>query len=282
MLQEGGLAEALPNGFWIGQEDVAGLDDEQADILQLPPRYPFSFGSRISGRSGHSSFSVDLFAETSDGSAPFERKGPFLQLGSSESYRLTPAELMGLLAWERHRSLSPEERGETANLRLMAELQTAARSGMRVDLGHFERFDLVVPEGIGVTGTRMPDGSLLLSPSLGDGSTPDELQKRWSQLDLDDDGGVLRIGHRIVLLDEQKMNAIREVFANQSIPAERVREFLDTPSAFLDAALVDLDIGFSVRVAGVGQLRHLNFEELDSTGEDWFGVSEIPATPEIL
>ncbi|MEE1714581.1 hypothetical protein RIM91_35650, partial [Pseudomonas aeruginosa] len=92
-------------------------------------------------------------------------------------------------------------RGEAANLRLMAELQTAARIGMRIDLSHFERLDVVVPQNIGVIATRLPDGSLQLCPSLGDGSSADQLEKRWSQLDMTADGGVLRIDNRVLLLD---------------------------------------------------------------------------------
>lgn len=56
MLQEQGLAEPLANGFHVAAEDVAGMDDEQAEILRLPRRLSMSFVSRISGRTGHSGF----------------------------------------------------------------------------------------------------------------------------------------------------------------------------------------------------------------------------------
>lgn len=282
MLEEQGLADSLPNGFRVAEEDIAGMESEQAEILGLPAPYPYAFTARISGRTGHSSFAVDLSADTPDGPAPLTRKGPCLYLGSSEVYRLAPAELVGLHAVERHAALSPEQRGEGANLRLMAELQTAARSGMRVDLSHFERLEVVVPEGIGVVGASMPDGSLLLSPTLGDGSRSDELRRRWSQIDLDADGGVLRIDHRVVLLDEERMRGVREVFSNRRIPADQVPEFLKTPTAFLDAALVDLDVGFSVRVEGVGALIHMSFGELDGDRADWFGAGAQPVPPQIL
>ncbi|MFO6256524.1 hypothetical protein ACLBWF_36410, partial [Pseudomonas aeruginosa] len=78
---------------------------------------------------GNSGFRVAITLEMPDGPASFSRKGPYLYLTSSECYWLTPAEIMGLQAWELHESLGPEQRGEAANLRLMAELQTAARSG---------------------------------------------------------------------------------------------------------------------------------------------------------
>ena len=282
MLEEQGLANPLPNGFMVLDADLAGLEAEQADLLLLPRRLPGSFVAQIIGRTGNSSFRVVLHLKMTDGDAPFTRKGPLLYLTSTEVYRLTPAELMGLLAWEHHQGLQPEQRGEAANLRLMAELQTAARSGMRIDLSHFERLDVVVPQNIGVVATRLPDGSLLLCPSLGNGTTPDQLEKRWSQLDMGADDGVLRIDNRVVLLDPQKMAAIKEVLSNKRIPANKVAEFLTTPSAFLDAALVNLDMGFSIRVAGIGKLQHMDFGDQDNQKNDWFALDKHPASAAII
>lgn len=282
MLTEQGIAETTANGFHIAAEDVSGMDLEQAEILRLPRRLPGRFLTSISGRTGNSGFRVAITLEMPDGAASFTRKGPYLFLTSSECYWLTPAEMMGLQAWERHEALLPEQRGEAANLRLMAELQTAARSGMRIDLSHFERLDVVVPENIGVIATRLPDGSLQLCPSLGDGSTADQLEKRWSQLDMTADGGVLRIDNRVLLLDQARMEGIRNVLANKRIPANQVNEFIATPTAFLDAALVNLEVGFSARVAGIGKLQHMDFGALDASKNDWFALDKRPAPAAIL
>ncbi len=279
MLAEQGVAETTANGFHIGAEDVAGMDLEQAEILRLPRRLPGHFATVISGRTGNSGFRVVITLEMPDGAASFTRKGPYLYLTSSEWYWLTPAEMMGLQAWERHEALLPEQRGEAANLRLMAELQTAARSGMRIDLSHFERLDVVAPENIGVIATRLPDGSLQLCPSLGDGSSADQLEKRWSHLDMTADGGVLRIDNRVLLLDQARMKGIRNVLANKRIPADQVNEFIATPTVFLDAALVNLEVGFSARVAGIGKLHHMDFGALDAAKNDWFALDKrlVPA-----
>ncbi|MEC9386071.1 DEAD/DEAH box helicase [Marinobacter sp. bablab_jr008] len=283
MLEEQGYAEPMANGFHIGAENIAGLDDEQADVLSLPPRFPGSFHAEINGRSGNSGFRVNVTALIDGQSTPFSRKGPFLNLTSTETYRLTSPELFALEAWEHHQYLPPDDRGEGANLRLMAELQTAQRNGMNLDLGHFQKLDVVVPEGIGVVATKMPDGSLFLSPSLGDGSTPEELGKRWDQLDFDKDtGGALRIGKRVVLLEPEKVAAVKEVFGNRRIPADKVQEFIETPGAFLDASLVNLELGFSVRVEGVGKLQHMEFGEADAKKQDWFALDKLPAPPESL
>lgn len=273
MLEEQGLAKPLPNGYRIEGSDIAGLDDEQAEVLDLPPRFSGSFVTDIRGRTGQSGFEVRLKLQMPDGGVvPVKRKGPFLQVTSTERYRLTPAELMGLEALDHHCQLLPEQRNESTNLRLIAELQTAARSGMNIDLSHFERLDVIVPEGIGVVATRLPNGNLVLSPSLGEGSTPDQLQKRWSQLDLNDKQGIMRIENRVVLLNEERIAGIREVFNNRHIPIDQIPAFLATPTAFLDAALVDLEMGFSIRVSGIGVLHHIDFGAAEGGGQDWFGL----------
>ncbi|MDI9665432.1 hypothetical protein, partial [Acinetobacter baumannii] len=73
------------------------------------------------------------------------------------------------------------------------------------------------------------------------------------------------------------MAAIKEVLGSKRIPADRVAEFIATPSAFLDAALVNLDLGFSVRVAGIGKLQHMEFGDLDNQKNDWFALDSRPA-----
>jgi len=271
MLQEQGAAEPIANGFRLPADAAAALDEEQRSLLKLPPRFSGEFRSEISGRSGNSGFRVRLSLQLADGEAPVELKGPLLNLGGGERYLLTPAELLGLNAWQKHCELPPEERGEGANLRLMAALQTAARSGMAIDLSHFDKIDVVVPDSIGVVATRLPDGSLQLCPSLGEGSTPEQLERRWTQLDLSKEGGVLRVENRIVLLDPKRLDAVKEVLGNRRVPADRVAEFIAAPTAFLDAALVNLDMGFSVRVLGIGRLEHMDFGTLDATKQDWFG-----------
>jgi hypothetical protein len=280
MLEEQGLAASLPNGFTVTAEDVAALESDVAELLGLPARFPGEFEARIRGYTKSSSFKVDITARVDGKNFPIRRRGPLLELSESERYWLTAGELFGLTANERHSSSGEDAKGETANLRLMAELQTATRSGMRMDLSQFDRLDVVIPQGIGVMGVEMADGSLQLCPSLGDGSTPEELGQRWGQIDLESDRGVMRVNNRIVLLDQKKLAAVKEVLGNRRIPAGQVADFMKTPSAFLDAALVDLELGFSVRVAGVGPLQHMDFAPLDATRSDWFGFQKTVRAPE--
>jgi len=82
----------------------------------------------------------------------------------------------------------------------------------------------------------------------------------------------MRIRDDIVLLDEDRFKATQEILTNRRIPKEQVKDFLSTPTAFLDAALVDLDSGFSLRVKGATAFHHGYFGDTDDSGIEWFGV----------
>ncbi|AMD01534.1 hypothetical protein LOKO_02474 [Halomonas chromatireducens] len=169
-----------------------------------------------------------------------------MEVGSANRFLLDQSQLQAFQAVERHSQLPEALKTSSENLLLLATLQLSKRSGMNIDLSHFERINVETAEDVGVIAKQLPDGSLELFPSVGDGYGLDEIEGRLGQLDLDERGGVIRIKNNVVILDEQKMSAVREVMNNRRIPAEGVADFIKSPSAFLDASLVNLDLGFSV------------------------------------
>src|SRR5699024_10704118 len=66
------------------------------------------------------------------------------------------------------------------------------------------------------------------------------------------------------------------------IAAEDVATFLKAPGDFYDPALVDVDIRFSVRVAGLGVIAPLSFNEAATSGLDWFSELGTVSPPEVL
>lgn len=280
MLQERGIAEPLPNGFHINSEDVCRLEAEDVDALGLPEAFDGDFELDVQGRTSKSGFSLSLFAKLDHRNYPIKRKGPVLVFSDSTRFLLSSEQLEAIKAVEEHSFLMPDERSELANVLAIAKLQQATKNGLKLDLKHFDKFELVQPNCISITAKQRFDGSLELSPSLGDGSSLEELQNRWAQLN--DDGQVIRIKDRIVLLSDEKKKAVQEVLKNSTIPADKVAEFIRTPSAFLDASIVNLDLGFSVRVAGIGKMVHLPFgQDTDGTTK-WFSTNVTSEPPERL
>lgn len=280
MLEEQGSASLMANGFSLSASIVAALKDDEANVLMLPDFFDGAFETRIQNKTTESAFKVDIYPCLSE-RVPLKVKGPLLYVGA-EQYRLTSAQLLAIQALSHHQNLNPSDRGEAENLRLVARLQLAKRSGMQVDLAHFDSLDIRIPEKIGITATRLSDGSLELCPAVGAGISPDELGSRWHQLEKATDEGVLRVKDQIVLLEPEKLQAVNEVLGRRRIPAAQVADFIKTPSAFIDAALVDLDLGFSLRVEGVGELQHIDFGNPDASRQDWFALGDKPMPPEII
>lgn len=284
MLEEQNLATPFPNGYAVSAETITQIDSEQSELLELEPTYPGRFTSHIQGHTDKTTFRISMLAEFEGREMKFERRGPYLILANEQQFMLSPESLLALTFHEAHENLEPQDKTSSANLTLISQLQAAVQQGMPLDLHHFDEAGLQVQqaEDISVVATMLPDKSLSLRPSLGDGSSPEKLQNRWGQVDTESNSGAMRVDNRIVLLDEQKMAGISEIMGNRRIPPEQVEDFFRTPSAFLDASLVDLDMGFSMRVRGIGKLVHMDFDAPDAQKTQWFERSNNPLPPEIL
>ena len=272
MLEEQGLATRIANGFTVPSEDAVLLDADFKALLELPPSYQGCFETRVKGQTGQSVFSVQLIPVLPNGEAvpQYQLKGPCLQLSEKELFLLGPSEWAAFRSVDEHLRLSPEEKTEHCNLSLIGRLQQSQREGMLIDLSHFNKLIIDRPDKVGVTATEQADGGLLLTPSYGTGAAPDDIHKRLGQLNGVNKLGTLRIRDKIVVLDEKRLQATHEIITSQKIPKSQVQDFLKTPSAFLDASLVDLDTGFSLRVKGATRFQFMQFGETDASGIDWF------------
>lgn len=282
MLHESGVAKKIPNGFEINSEKACLLEPDVVAALGLPEYFEGVFDVKANGVSSKDNFEIKIFLKYNNQEQPAKRKGPFLIINDYTKFLLTPPQLIALQAIEHHSQLTAGERTEFNNLDAIMQLQLAQQQGMKIkNVAHFKNLNLVEPGSITITAQQTPSGSLILSPSLSDGSTPEDLDRRWGQID--GDGRVLRVKNQIILLSEDKKRAIKEVLGNRSIPADKVAEFIKTPSAFLDASLVNLDIGFSIRVAGIGEMVYLPFgKSIDGVNSKWFATNNKSEPPERL
>lgn len=273
MLEEQGLATETSFGFLIETDLALHLDEDARELLELPDDFPGSIDLRIRGQADQEGFSVGASVQLPGMPAldHYELLGPLLQLSSEEFYLLQPAEHAGLLAIQQHGDSAKQEQD---NLRLIANLQRAKAGGMRVDLAHFEDIQVHEPETVKLTVTRTADGGLELVPNYGLDLDPDAIDARLHQIPEGQTVGSLRIGSHRVSLDERCIQATREILGNRKIPSEQVEQFIETPSAFINASLVDLDDGFSLRVRGIAEFKQRYFGDTEESGINWFGADE--------
>ncbi len=280
MLEEQGYVEPIPNGYVIPSECAVALEDDAKLLLGFPEPFSGSFRVRVEGYSGRNDFFVQIIPIFPDGTEiyHYELKGACLEISPHELFLLTMAELQAFMALDEHHELPRESRSERFNLKLVGGLQAAKKLGMNIDLSHFNKINVYEPDKIGISVTEQDNGTLLLTPSFGTGDSPDEVRKRLGQLLKENANeandaveiGVVRVRDQIVVLDEKRLKATHEIISNRVIPQSQVKRFLETPTAFLDANLVDLDVGFSFRVRGVTEFKHAYFGETDKSGLGWF------------
>lgn len=286
-LAEQGVALPVSDGFVVADDDVAALDPDEAAFLGLPEAFSGTITGQVRGATTSARFTVELQVTAGKYAQPVRRTGPFVEVGSRR-YRLSPSALTAVRATESHAALTPEQRTETRNVRLLAELRQAldaarqsagddhtAPPAVDIDLRQLAGARVVRPERVGLLIEQRPDGGLDLQPDLGSGVDPDKAARRWHHLDETDDGGVLRVDADLVLLDEDDRAAVTEVRTHSHIPAEQVEDFFRAPGDFVDPELVDVELGFGVRVKGIGRIAPVTFAKASETGISWLGKGGV-------
>ena len=272
MLEEQGAAEEIRNGFAIASDIAVTLETEIVELLELPARFPGSFVTKTRGQTWKENFEVEIIPVTENGQEEpvYSISGPFLELSSSESYLLTAAQFSAFRALRVHKN-DYSTPTETKNLRLVGDLQKARTQGMRINLSHFKDMEVRFPGKVSVSAVERQDGDITLIPSFGGGESPVDINNRLGNLSQDGGDASLRVGKQIISLDEKRLRAVNEIIENRHVRKDQVKIFLEAPGAFLDASLVDLDPGFSLRVHGGAEFRHAYFGETDKSDLSWFG-----------
>ena len=273
MLVEEGNATSIDNGFDVPAEVIAQLDDSSHALLKLPPKWCGEIKVDVKGLSKNPNFTVNIFIAGASGHQlqvqHYHLQGPLLVLSGQERYTLTLQQLVVFSSVLKHRLL---DGNEYDNLQLIHSLQQAKATDekLKLTLAHFKELSIEMPQRVSVASEITSEGDLKLIPSLSESVTPEQIDNCLSQLQ-QPGAATLRVSKTIVLLNEEKLAAVAEVLRNRRIPKDLIEHFLAQPSAYLDANLVDLDRGFSMRVKGVTKFKHAYFGESEATNLDWFG-----------
>lgn len=271
-LLESGDASKTGSDIHVNSDVLCNLDEASREILGLPEPWPGRFELECSGCAKTFDFVIKLKPVEKWGAAayaPRRLKGPFLEVNGVD-YLPDAAQWLALSAVEKHLDLAPAEKPEETNLLAINAIKLAAQKGAAIDLKHFAKLDISIPDSISVAVIENVDGSLRLLPNLGDDVPPEKLEMTLGQLETAVNAATLRIGNKIILFDEPRLKAAHEILANRVIPARDKWQFFHTPGAFLDAAQVDLDMGFSLRVHGATLFRKAYFGYGETSGQNWF------------
>ena len=278
---EQGYAELNRDGYTIPSSTVPRLGADFVTLFDFPPLYTGQYRMTFHGNTGSSSFKAVMELLLSDGSivSHFTLHGPFLKLAEGELYSLSEVDWSAINQLCLHEKLDVSTKSEYANNFLIHQLQLARSNGMMISLAQFSNLEITVPSSIGISIEPTGDGGLHLTPAYGAGMSSHEINNRLGQLRGCDDEGILRIKNKIVLLDTKRLEATHEILKNTRISKEQVESFLRAPTAYLNAALIDLDTGFSWRAHGAEIYTHRYFGDTETTPIDWFSSNNSDPEP---
>lgn len=277
--EEQGLAQKNHSGFTIFTDDFVRFEDDFYEFFDFPELFTGAVEVSFAGNTTQAVFAARPTIIMADGErvASFSLKGPFLSLGETEKYRLSAPMFDALKALQSHSALEPAERSEYNNGRLIFELKHAQTQGVDLELAHFEQFEVIDPEAIGIHAQYEEDGALTLTPTF-DGVDVRETETRWGQLNAEN-GSSLRVKNKLILLKDEAADAVSEVLTGRRIEPGQVKAFLEAPTAFINSAMIDLDTGFSLRVHGAEKFELRYFGDVEALSQDWFEGESKPEMP---
>ena len=283
MLAECGQAEVreVDAGIFIAAADAVRIDMETREGFLLPPPWPGGMRLQTESVPQASSFAARLGLVDPGTEVRWEWKlrGPILEVGK-ECFLPTAAQYAALFTFQTWRDAG--ERGELANLSLLATLREAREAGCHIDLEAYGE-TVIVTNARELSVDARPEGSsgdLILRP-LVSGDFPalsaDDIERRLGQMSGDAPRAVFRVGQTIVLLDPTQTQQARALVERGRVPKAAVAAFQKDPASWMaEHVFPDIETEFSPRVTGIGFWKAAYASSMWEDGEDWFGKKPEP------
>ncbi len=291
MISEQVGALDIKNGMRLDWEIVCELNPALRESLQLPPKWFGGLKLGLQGLTKNDDFDINLKVTSPDGSQleGVTLEGGIIKIGLDQ-YLADSLQYEALKTIADFKNQKSHERSQYSSLTTIEKLQSLSARGLEIDLNAFNEIKIVKPNAVRVALEENEDGSIKISPDLcktdktKQGATsvvaPQLLDTRLDNyLVKESTTCCLPAGKVMHLLDEKTVTGIREITRNPYIPKERVADFIENPSAWLNAEFVDLDLGFSERVKGLAPLRLAYFGETDESGIQWIEPKESATEP---
>ncbi len=285
--------ESALGGIYIPSPDAVRLDQGTRELFRLPPVWPSYFRLDAHSVPNLNNFDailspVDIHGHTV---SKWSLRGPVLEI-ASERYLPDASQFASLRAFEEWRGLT--EKRETDHLRLIHALADASGHGCRVDVSQAGNISPVASAECCVDAEEQPDGSLLLTPlplvsglekllrtQCGENADPSEvycffrraIMDRLGQLEGPGNEAVLRIGHVIIILDEEQTAQARGIARAPRVPRHQRDAFRRDPEKWLaEHVFVHGQVEFLPRVIGIGEWSGGYLGAAGELGEkiDWF------------
>lgn len=284
MLAECGEAEvsSVDGGIFLATPDAVRLDESTREMFQLPCCWPGGMRLKTESVPNLPGFLARLaLVDALVGVTwNWRLRGPVLEVGD-DHYLPTVAQFAALAAFKSWQECTAKD--ELDHLSLLASLREAHDEGCLIDLEAYSDEGAAIVRANEITIHAKEDnitGDLILCPLPVGGFpevTADEMEQRTRQLDGDRPRRVVRVGKRIILLDEQQTSVARAVKERSRVPRDARQEFERDPASWLSYNVFpDVPVEFSPRVTGIGEWKSGYLGAVSGDPEDWFGAKPEP------
>lgn len=289
-----GKAEETPEGFLLLHEVAAGLDAEAADLLDLPPFYPYAITLRSHG--SLTSLHYELEYRRPDG-APFygiKVLGSFVELSRNTCFRFNADQyaLVSLVEESNQKSRQIQNRAEASqyNSLQLARIKELSEK-VHAALDQFlERQKIVAADKLSVRLVKNQDGSFSVLPVLlrkeGDSYTrieADSLEQGFRNNPYNTKKILGEDRTQYVFTPEQA-EGIGQLHQCGRLSPEAARQVAEHPREFFASDVFDFDIGvYGDRVVSIGEFKAPDLPFYLGSGRDWLppegkGAESAPET----
>lgn len=280
-LVDNDLAEEVDGGFSVPNEVIAGLDPEYKEVLNLPALFTGEIELRFEGTTASERFDAEITTSVSGQRRRLELDGPFVTPDKRTTYSVDLPLFTALVAIQQFRKAKQDGAAqEVDRVQLVFDLKQAQDSGLAINLGHLQDFNISKASSVGLAAERLSKGALSLKPVI-EGLDPDSVLRKLHQTPRGAESALLREDRKFVILGKREVEALYEIADSNVIFAKNAEHFLRSPGTFLNGDLVDLD-DFSSRVLGIGVINESKDPEAKQFSQEWFADDGRPYTPEIL
>jgi hypothetical protein len=284
MLAECGDAEIreVDEGIFLTTQDAVRLDQETRDLFQLPVDWPGGMRLMTESVPQLPGFVARLgLVDAIAGVVwSWRLRGPILEVGE-RPYLPTEAQFAALSAFQSWSACSVKD--ELENLSLLASLRESHEAGCLINLEAYRTDITNIVRADEMTIHAKEDaatGDLVLVPlpiGLFEAPTAAEIEERIAQLDGGGSRKVIRVGKRIILLDEEQTTVAQAVKARSRVPRQSRADYERDPTRWLaDNVFPDVPVEFSPRVIGIGEWQGGYMGAAYGEHEDWFGAKPEP------
>lgn len=261
-------ANAWGNGYSITHAQAVKLTNEQREILQLPPLFPYAMYLKSSGDMGHSNFRYQIEWKTDKDvlQAEYKRMGSYIHFADDSQFMFNEIQYQIIRLTERcNEQIQHLTRSELSqfNYEQFAEIKKCAEKvNLQMD-SYLTSLQVVVPDKLSIQIQKKADNVYSIIPVFfeekADVLQPITEEKLYSQVNRTKKVNTvysvgMRENRKKYVIKQDVREGIAEIKKYNSVDEKTIQQIAIAPQEIFDAPVFEIDdSAYSDRVIGKGE-----------------------------